>query len=257
MNVQNGVYLALILLGWLSAEAMQKDPEFPVVVYNSLKRAIKVSWTLSSGQGAAKRIEPEKKAELCSFDRLKADTPIRYEVDGTFFRWTGAPLEIDKPELLKQAYKLRLDKCDALCITVSQPTIYLQVAYSREAFEGKPKSESLLELFSGFDAYPELRSCLTVEKILGFTSYKAPLHSQDDGSLIMTAEDIYRAILLVDRDYDHDAIKNACIQLKLRWKSDALCKDRQKKRRAETVLELVEKAFHGLDHALLDRSKSS
>ncbi len=233
--------------------SMQRDPQFPLIVENSLNRKIKVSWLLPSGKTFKKRVEPGKKMEITTFDRVPSEAKVRFEVEGSLMRWTAAPVEIDKPELLKQAYALHLGEGESLCITVIQSAIYLKAAYSNQPMK-KEKAElkSVLGLFKGFDAYPDLRN-FPEEKILAFPSYKACIYSQDDGSIIATAEDIFRYVLSVDRDYDKSEINNAYLRIKLLWQDDDSSADPKRKQRAQRVLAIAQKAFKELDCALYAR----
>lgn len=243
-----------LLFGRCLLYPMQRDPEFPLVVQNSLNRKIQVSWVLPSGKTFKKTVEPGKKMEITTFDRVPSEAKVRFEVDGSLMRWTAAPVEIDKPELLKQAYALHLGQWESLCITVVQSTVYLKVTYTNQPMKKeKTEPESVLGLFKGFDAYHDLRN-LPEGKILAFPSYKACIYSQDDGSVIATAEDIFRYILSVDRDYDKSEIKNAYVRIKLRWHDDHSSADPKRNRRAQRVLALAQKAFKELDFALYERA---
>ncbi len=250
------LYFFFLILG-PEIHALYKDPEFPIVVFNNLNRDLNVSWLLSSGKKVTKVIPPEKKIEVITFERLSEDAKMRFEVEGTLLRWTAAAVELDKPELLKQAYKLHLGRDESLCMTISQSRLFLTVAYARQASTQKSQDlGSLLDQFTGFDSYPDLKKCLTEERILGFKSWKTPFYSQEDGSLMATAEDIYRCILGVTKGYDHSAIKNAYIFLKLRYEDDQRSTDEKKKRRAKRILDLGQKAYQGLDRALRDQAEA-
>ncbi len=236
--------------------SMYKDPEFPVVVENTLTRKILVSWVLPSGKKYTKVIVPTKKGEITTFERLGVDAQVRFEVYGTFLGWTATPIEVDKAELLKQAYKAGIGDDEALCITVSQSTLFLRVVFSNIPWKKNGlEPNSLLKYFPVFDSYPELRKILSEEKILGFVSYKACLYSQDDGTLMATAEDIYRYILSVEHDYDQTALKNALSLVKERWQKDVRSSDKKKKQRAQRIVALAQKAFKGLDQALYERKQ--
>ncbi len=257
MKLSLSLLIFLLVIVASDTNALHKDPEFPVVVFNNLNRNLKVSWHLSSGKKVSKIVSPDKKVEVITFERLGDDAIMKFEVDGTFFKWTATSVEVDKPELLKQAYKIRLGRDESLCMTVSQSRLFLTIAYARQPSPKKSQDAgSLLDLFPGFDAYPDLRNCLTEEKILGFKSYETPLYSQEDGSLMATAKDIYRHILGVEKEYDHQAIKNAYIFLKLRYQDDQRSTDEKKKRRAKRIIDLAQKAYQGLDKALYARGET-
>jgi hypothetical protein len=237
--------------------AMEKDPEFPILVENSLQRTLCVSWSVVPGKQLSKLVPPGKIVELTTFERLASDTSLHIEVDGTILRWTAAPAAIDKPELLKQAYILRLSKREALCVSVTQSNLFLKMAFSKKQ-EGsmKPIAESEFDSFPAFDGYPELKKHLTVELVRSFSALDTPIYAADK-TLLATAEEVYRYLLSVDRDYDKEAINRALISLKLRYQADQWSQDSKKRVKAQTILDLAYRAFKGLDQGLHEKAQKA
>lgn len=246
------IKLASLALLTLSGNAfgMITHPK-TVYVKNNLNRRLKVSWTNQTNELLSKIIGADQEEEISKFNRLAPLSSVSFEAYGDYVGYTAWPTQTTVTVLDTEFQQLTDSNEESLQVTVSQGlSPYLSTAYK---IYTPPIAViapgSVIQAFPGLIYYPALRN-LTADDILAFDSWRTIVIPQPSLHNQTTAEDVFRYILNVPKDYTERQIKEAHKALTLRWHPD---KNPTNKELAAQVFTVIQKAHEELQKALEEK----
>ncbi len=249
MNISIKLFVPLLVMVGFSVYAME-DPTFSINIKNSSTERIQVSWTTSRGKELKEIINPDKSKSLFSFKALNRGSKVNIALYGEYKGWKAISTDIEKSEFLKQWYEKRTEDKGQLLVTVTKgwkPWLTLDYA-STKGIEEEPLNPVLLLNFPNLAFKAELLKVLTGDDISKLSSGSQPIYDEE-GTQLATAEDVYRYILGLDKNYSRTDVKNAYNRLIILWAPDKQ-EGKEEKAFASRGFILVQKAYKGLNEVL-------
>jgi hypothetical protein len=238
--------LGLLFLGGnlLSMESQRFVPldKMNIVVKNNLYRRIQVTWSSKYGTEFSRVVLPGQLED--TIDRLGKLSKVVFSVYGEAMQFTSQSKEVTQQGLIEEIGKLRPAPGASLLITVSQTmgSPYLTLSY--EAYtpsKEKVKSDNPVSEFPLLSYYPELAK-FTQEDIMAFGKWDTLVieGAQFTGIGRTTAEDVYRYILNLPKQYNWTQVDQAYSAISEKWDP---AKHPERKEYAERVKKIARKAY--------------
>ena len=224
-----------------------------VFVKNNLNRRLKITRTSLSQDKISVSILAGETEKIAEFNKIAPESSLTFEVYGDHIYFTAWPIAIAKKNIEIEFQKLAPSKENSLLVTISQGfKPHLSATYALHT----PSIEVLnlkypRDAFPNLTYYPELKK-ITEADIIKLDSWKTIVIPKSLLYNETSAEDLYRYILGVPKNYSSRQVKEAYKALVLQWHPDkgTLVDDKDF---ASRVFNLIQRAYEGLQKAIEDK----
>ncbi len=270
------VFLVAAISIVASIGAMKEKKGFKIIVENKMSGLVTnitadVKYATKVGKAPTVRVSPGEVRPIDNFSKIVEGSTIEFIPYGaTVIGALATPVSILQSDLLKEWQAVKTDDSSPLVIkltatgTVPPYTINVQYVGALPAKKKKlPSAEEVgdvagkprnpLEAFSRIK-YWKLQGILDVNEINNVPDWDKVLVKPGYIQSETTAEDVYRYILGLGKDYTLDDVVTSNKTLSLKWHPDKIASnDPEDQRYAKEVFQLIDSAFKGLKAALKEK----